>query len=382
MSSGSELANTAASELCLAATPSSRGSGCGLPAFIAAAERHATETLDTAGLPQEMGQLMRTGGRTHQKRCPLRHPLAPFYFVLGASGGLAEPAAIRMGAAFILLLRAQRMLDDVQDEQLQGQLLVAGDAVATHCGSTLLFLGIDSLWQVAGQLGPVRGELLRRAMRENLMTSGRGQYQDLVGRGREEAAVGALSNGVEKSAVFALPFLLAGLCTLGEDDTMIPQPFGDVGDAVAAIGQATNDLDDLFFGEADDLRVGARNAVISAFLESCPAEGRPARLQALRDADTMEMRRMLNMSGAVADVASWVESARRRVHTGLAHEEFGGPFVGLALAWVDAWVGRYFCTPPLLDALDVDTARPEGLSPDDTALLIRLQAERTRVSGA
>lgn len=328
-----------------------------------------------------MGQLLRTGGRAHQERGPLRHPLAPFYFVLGASGALAEPAAVRMGAGFLLLLRAQRMLDDVQDGQLQGRLLAAGGAVATHCGSTLLFLGIDSLWQVAGQLGPARGELLRRTMRENLMTSGRGQYRDLVGRGRKETAADVLRNGVEKSAVFALPFLLAGLCTRGGSDTRIPRSFGDIGDAVATIGQASNDLDDLFFGEADDLRTGAPNMVVSAFLERFPATGRTARLQALREAETLEMRRMLNTSGAVDHVGDWVESARKRFHASLANEEFSGPFVALALAWIDASVGRYFRPPPLLDTVDVDAARPEDLSPDDAALLTRLQAERTWVSG-
>jgi len=261
-----------------------------------------------------MAQLMRTDGRVRDKDGPLTHPLAPFYFVLGAGGALAEPTAIRMGAGFILLLRAQRTLDDVQDEELQGRLRVAGDAVATHCGSTLLFLGIDSLWQVAEELGPARGELLRCTVRENLVRAGRGQYRDLMGRGRDGTAARVLSNGAEKSAVFALVFLLAGLCTLGETDTTIPHTFSDIGDAVAAIGQASNDLEDLFFGDGDDLRTGAWNVVVSAFVERCPVEERPAQLQALRDADTMEMRRMLNMSGAVRDVASWVLTAGRNDH--------------------------------------------------------------------
>ncbi|HET6582393.1 MAG TPA: hypothetical protein VFG69_03075, partial [Nannocystaceae bacterium] len=124
-----------------------------LPSYLEAVEERVRILVGTSALhPRQRALLARIVYDDGWRTLPLRHALAPFYFLVRAHGSSIGTAALHLGAGLLLAQRCMCLIDDVQDDELAGAAADAGSVLAINGGLTLFLLGVDEL--LAADLGP------------------------------------------------------------------------------------------------------------------------------------------------------------------------------------------------------------------------------------
>lgn len=354
-----------------------------LPAYLQAVEDRIRVLLAAAPLhPRQKAVLAPLACDDGWRTAPLRHALAPFYFLIRAHGSQVDAAALRMGTGLLLTQRCMCLIDDVEDDELAGSAADVGSVLAINAGLTLFLLGVDELLAAQDEIGhEARAARLWRSFYVHALRLSRAQHDDISGRGRLRSAADAAHLAAEKSAfccvlaecagVHASPRRLAG-SDLG--------PHRRLGDALAGMQQIVDDVSDLFGPEKSaDVRTRTCNVPLAALLEVLPDDDRARWSELLRDPTALDQRALgqaLYDSGAMTKIATMLEAERERIHRAVVEIASDATYAAILLAWVDDLAALVYCPTATFDSPDIERVEPQGLAGPDLELFERLRLAR------
>jgi len=265
--------------------------------------------------------------RARAEQEPLGDPLCTVY-LLGLAGRRAptSEAWTHLGAFLILYILALDLMDDVQDEDLEGTPYeVVSPAIAFNTGLTLLFLAQDELRRAAMGLPALRAEALLGLASRISLRAVVGQHRDLIGVDGATTPDEVLAMQRDKTS--SLSLLTEGAAIVAdhcESDRAHLRAFGE---AFAMFIQVRDDLRDVYGKDVSpDLAGERRTYPIACFYELATDEDRQAFAAAKTNLpDAMPtLRRLLYKSGAVKGAATTLERLRRDMHQHLAAIEAPG----------------------------------------------------------
>lgn len=294
----------------------------GLAGYLDAVYGQVARAIDTVPMHETQRSLLHASTRPAHDRArqePLGDPLCTVYLLGLAGQRTASRAWHHLGAFIILYILALDLLDDVQDDDLDGTPF-EGEApgVALNTGLALLFLAQEELRR-AGVALPSASDALHELASCISLRAVTGQHRDLIG------ALGATTPdevlAMQRDKTSSLSLLTESAAILAAHDEADRAHLRAFGESFAMFIQVRDDLRDVY-GKAlsPDLAQARRTYPVACFYEVADAEQRRAFDEALSKLpDAMPtLRRLLYQSGAVQRAATTLESLRRDMHTRLA----------------------------------------------------------------
>lgn len=350
--------------------------------FVDAVELSARHVIERAELDSFQTGLLTARFRPWSAglETPLLHQMSPFYFLVRAKGHLPGPAAVKLGAGFLLIQRFASAIDQVEDDDLAGEWAEIGHVASINAGLTMFVLGLEQLWACDHEQFDGKSEL-RASLSRNLVRMSRGQSRELRSRGVLLSVADRVQIAIDKSAEFSLLTEFAAICGRNEDIDMFRER--RIGDALALMVQVMNDLADLLGdGESDDIRTGTWNIPLTILLHRLEPESQAYWLGRLRSGDAAkgpELAAELFDSGTMAELANLVETHRICVHDAVASAAASGPYSAMFLAWVDDLAATFYHPPVLANSANIETVDTSTLALPDTAIFERLRLARRHI---
>lgn len=252
---------------------------------------------------------------------PLNEPLANFHLILQAWGRECSTQVEHMGCFLLLFLLAADLLDDVQDNDLEGKShATAGAAVASNNAIALLFLSWSQLQaSLSLEISPSLRDRFLELFHRSSLNIVAGQHLDLTWHPSEPSQEQIASLQQAKTASLKLIIESAALLA-GCDDSSI-EHYRIYGEAFTLVVQIFDDIRDVFGKDiSPDLRDNKPTYLLSCFLEQADSNQK-LELQRLRrnmPESIDSIRQLFYDSGAIASCAEKIEECRLRIHSSLA----------------------------------------------------------------
>ena len=280
----------------------------------------------------------------------LGEPLALLYLVARAWGRELDEQAERVAAFCQLYMLAADLMDDVQDDDLDGKPHAAmGPALAINTAVTLLFLSLRELHEsIELERDPARKAAYLRLFGRVSLLAAAGQHRDLMGR--EAASTPEQVLEMHRAKTSSVSLLTECGALLARCDDQATDAYREIGEQLVMLVQLRDDLRDIFGKQkSPDLEGAKMTHPVACYLASAsPAEA--ARFDELvrRLPESIgELRQLLYESGAVESSAIQLERCRAAIHRRIADMAHTAPAHRTLLDIADSIAETVYAPSPL-----------------------------------